>query len=139
MPNLVFSLVNFCTNCSDNFILLEEKLPAENSVYSITSLETEDAGSYLCTKTSTMGTVQKFEHEVEIISLPVYKVSMNIYYAINDTCSLTNGDILYVYLPKIFEVLLCGQNAKICSVNVDRPKCLTKVKVKSSPTFFKFC
>lgn len=91
-------------------------------------MEVEDSGNYICTRTLSDGKVEKNKHELEIITFPIYKMRMNIYYAINHSCSLSDGDILYVYLPKIFGVLICGQDLKSCSVDIDRPRCFTKVR-----------
>lgn len=108
--------------------LSEKQIETENNVFTINRLEVDDVGNYTCTKTSKDGIVEKYEHQLEIIAFPIYKVKLDICYAINDSCSLPNGDILYAYLPKIFDVLLCGHSLKICTVNIDRPKCFTKVR-----------
>lgn len=96
-------------------------------MYVINKLVIEDAGNYTCTKSSNTAVVDEYEHRLEVLSFPVHKVKINIYYFTNSTCSLSHVDVLYEYLPKVFDALVCGQSIKICSINIDRPKCSTKV------------
>lgn len=104
----------------------EEPLPGGNNVLPIYKLDLKDAGNYSCVKLLSDGTSEKYIHELEIISFPIYKLKMAIYYSLNNSCTLNDGDILYSYLPKIFGALLCGESLKTCSVNIDRPICFSK-------------
>lgn len=91
----------------------------------------KNAGNYTCSpekENETPG--NQYWHELELITFPVYQLTMNIYYKINDSCSLQTGDTLYAYLPKIASPILCANENEVCSIDIDRPRCLTRVRLK---------
>lgn len=104
-------------------------MPGSNIALVVNNIEIKDAGNYTCTKTLPDGKKESFVHELEIITFPIYKVKFSIFYAVNDTCSLTDGDLLYSYLPKLVSSVLCGDSAKTCTVDVQRPRCFVKVNI----------
>lgn len=101
----------------------EEVMHGGDMTFPIYKLEAKDAGNYTCKKTLSNGESEKYVHELEIVTFPVYKIEVNIFYVLRGSCSLSDGDVLYSYLPIIFDTLLCGQSSKICSVTIDRPLC----------------
>ncbi|CAG9861550.1 unnamed protein product [Phyllotreta striolata] len=92
----------------------------------ISSVDTKSTGNYTCMKIDKNGRGENRSHELELMSFPVYKIKLNIYYAINGSCSLSDGDILYAYLPDALGRVLCGQTAKLCKTDMDRPLCFMK-------------
>ncbi|KAJ8973045.1 hypothetical protein NQ317_011325 [Molorchus minor] len=72
------------------------------------------------------GDKETFDHVLEVITFPIYKVKMAIFYATNDSCSLKNSDTLYSYLPEPIGGLLCGQSGRLCKIDMNVPRCLTR-------------
>ncbi|XP_048523324.1 mucin-17 isoform X3 [Dendroctonus ponderosae] len=85
------------------------------------------SGNYTCKheKTHHLPAAEHW-HELEMLTFPIYQIILNIYYKINDSCSLQIGDTLYAYLPKIISPLLCTKDGEVCSLDIDRPRCLTR-------------
>ncbi|KAG5892158.1 hypothetical protein JTB14_026396 [Gonioctena quinquepunctata] len=103
-----------------------EVLSTNENPLIIHSMELKNSGNYTCTKTGAGNNNESYDHELEVVTFPIYKVKTTIYYEVNDTCSLSTGDLLYSYVPKIIGPILCGGSGKLCKVDMDRPRCFTK-------------
>ncbi|XP_057672815.1 golgin subfamily A member 4-like [Diorhabda carinulata] len=100
-------------------------LPISDNPLVIQNADTKTAGNYSCTRTNKEGDEDNYTHELELITFPIYKIKLEVFYWVNDSCSLADGDILFAYLPKMAGPLLCGSTGKLCKVDVLRPVCIT--------------
>lgn len=89
-----------------------------------------DGGNYTCSVTNNIadGGTKNFEHELIVITLPTYTIKENILYNMTAKCELTDVDIMNLYMPSKLRELLCGFQSKICSVHVQQPHCVKKVR-----------
>ncbi|KAL1514278.1 hypothetical protein ABEB36_003560 [Hypothenemus hampei] len=99
--------------------LLQEK----SEVLTLHDVTSKNVGNYTC---SPENSEKKNWHKLEIVTFPTYEVQINIFYTINDSCSLQTGDILYMKLSKIVAPILCSKTNDFCNFDMDRPRCLTR-------------
>src|SRR5699024_11298303 len=75
------------------------------------------SGNYTCTIKSRLNeksnVVQKYYHQLVIISTPIYKVITNLIYDLREPCELSDGDVISMYLPRILEGLLRSEERRV--------------------------
>ncbi|CAH2005321.1 unnamed protein product [Acanthoscelides obtectus] len=64
------------------------------------NVEAKDYGNYTCSKTKN-GKTEEFVHELQLITLPIYKITMEVSYSTSESCTLELEDMMYSYMPKI--------------------------------------
>ncbi|KAL3286603.1 hypothetical protein HHI36_001103, partial [Cryptolaemus montrouzieri] len=94
----------------------------------ISEITIDDGGNYTCTIIRPFGNTdaehKRFIHELMIISQPIFRIKSTIMYETDEPCSLKDGDIVFAYLPKLLEELLCGLQKHVCKVELERPSCV---------------
>lgn len=103
-----------------------QTLPDKSKDITLHGLSLNKAGNYTCTIMKKESIESKVWHKLEIITFPIYEIKLNIFYRINDSCSLQTGDDLKTYLPKVMSPILCANKREICHLDIERPRCLTR-------------
>lgn len=103
-----------------------QTLPDKSKDITLHGLSLSKAGNYTCTIMKKESIEGKVWHKLEIITFPIYEIKLNIFYRINDSCSLQTGDDLKTYLPKVISPILCANKREICHLDMERPRCLTR-------------
>ncbi|XP_060535239.1 uncharacterized protein LOC132707400 isoform X2 [Cylas formicarius] len=103
-----------------------EELPETGNLLTLHEVAVKNAGIYTCSKVDKDDAVKVHSHELEVVAFPVYDVRMNVFYVVNVSCDLKDGDILYSYLPKVMAPALCGSANQACFVDVARPRCISR-------------
>ncbi|CAH2007062.1 unnamed protein product [Acanthoscelides obtectus] len=99
-----------------------EVLANTESSLQLQNVEAKDYGNYTCSKTKNDKT-EEFVHELQLITLPIYKITMEVSYSTSESCTLELEDTMYSYMPKIVSSKLCGDSGKVCEADVQRPRC----------------
>lgn len=103
---------------------LEGAIQEKDGTLVIEHLVPQEGGNYTCT----VGSNSKYDHELVVITMPLFTVQTKVVYNITQSCKEEDSDILSLYLPSVVGELLCGKKKKICSVEVSKSLCFEQVR-----------